>query len=454
MALNAKITEFQLYNKTKLILFSSGKIIHKRKNDSLKVSIQELNNFIPCITKVRIYKENSVDQEILRKLKTKDIVNINERLKFNLISLGRYHSLILKNRKVFSFGCNKFGQLRDGTTTNRPSPIKVNRILKEREIISVSAGIYHSLALDSKGNVCAWGKNKYGQLGDGTATDKYSPIQVGGALEGKEIVSVSAGRQHSLALDSDGNIYAWGYNSYGQLGDGTTTDRHSPIQVSEGSILEGKDITSVSAGASYSLALDSDGSVYAWGMNYKGQLGDGTATHRHLPVQISEGSILEGKDIVSVSAGAHHSLVLDSDGKVYAWGSNGSGQLGDGTTTNRRSPIQVGGVLEGKEIVSVSTGNEHSLALDSNGNVYAWGWNADGRLGDGTTTDRHSPIQISEGSILEGKDITSVSAGMNHSLALDSDGKVYAWGWNDYGQLGDGTTTDRHSPTKIDFNLK
>ena len=326
MALNTRITEFQLYNKTKLVLLSSGKIIHKRKNDSLEVSIQELSDFTPCITKVRIYKENSVDQEILRKLNTKNIINVYERLSFNSVSLGKSHSLILRNGEAFSFG-----------------------------------------------------ENIFGELGDGTTTDRCSPIQIGGVLVGKEIVSISVGYKHSLALDSDRKVYAWGWNSYGKLGDGTTFDRHSPIQVSEGSILEGKNIISVSAGYEYSLALDSDGNVYAWGWNGYGQLGDGTTTEKYPPIQV--GGALVGKEIVSISAGLSHSLALDSDGNVYAWGWNSS-------------PIQIGGALVGKDITSVSAGDSRFLALDLDGNVYTWGDNLGGKLGDGTTTTRHSPTKI------------------------------------------------------------
>lgn len=195
----------------------------------------------------------------------------------------------------------------------------------------------------------------------------------------------------------------------------------------------------VAAGDYHSLALKSDGTVWAWGYNVCGQLGDGTTTSKTTPVQVFG---LTG--ITAIAGGGYHSLALKSDGTVWAWGDNGYGQLGDGTITQRIAPVQVYGLTG---ITTIAAGNCHSLALKSNGTVWAWGWNGYGQLGDGTTTDKITPVQVS---CLTG--ITTIAAGGISSLALKSDGTVWAWGDNYFGQLGDGTRTDRKIPVTVIYN--
>ena len=175
-----------------------------------------------------------------------------------------------------TFGWNPLGQLGDGTTTDRPSPTAVSGL---GDVASVASGIYHNLALRTDGTVWAWGWNAYGQLGDGTATDRWKPVRVAGL---DDVISVSAGGAHSLAVKADGSVWAWGWNAVGQLGDGTTTDRHAPVPVTR--LFTG--VSSVAAGTLHSLALSSGGSVHAWGWNGVGQLGDGTSMDRHSPVEV------------------------------------------------------------------------------------------------------------------------------------------------------------------------
>ena len=292
----------------------------------------------------------------------------------------------------------------------------------------IAASDEHSLALEDDGTLWNWGDNRYGQVGDGTTTDRNVPVQVSGLTR---VTALAAGDDHSLAIEGDGTVWAWGWNLYGQLGDGTTTDRNVPVQVSGLT-----HVIALAAGHGHSLALEADGTVWAWGDNGAGQLGDGTRTDRHLPVQVSR---LTG--VTALAAGSYHSLALEADGTVWAWGDNGAGQLGDGTHTDRNAPVQVSGLTG---VIALAAGRGHSLALTDDGTVWAWGYNSSGQLGDGTHTDRNAPVQVSGLT-----HVAAVAAGDGHSLALEDDGTVWGWGRNGDGELGDGTNTDRSVPVQV-----
>ena len=225
------------------------------------------------------------------------------------------------------------------------------------------------------------------------------------------------------------------------------------------------DIVQVDTGDYHSLALDSNGKVYAWGGDGSGMLGNGATTGTQVsPVAVDTSGVLNGKTITAVAAGSFHSLALDSSGKVYSWGSSPSGALGNGTTSSQVHPVTVdtSGVLSGKTITSIAAGHVYSLALDSSGKVYSWGDNYSGQLGNGSTADNQlSPIAVDASGALNGKTITAISASMfdsllgvnYYSLALDSSGKVYSWGNDDIGQLGNGATTGNQlSPVPVDTN--
>ena len=371
------------------------------------------------------------------------------------IAAGFQHSLALDDQgRLWAWGRNGSGQLGDGTTTQRLIPAAVaffNYDLEGARVVSVAAGFSHSLALDDQGRLWAWGMNMSGQLGDGTGTNRYTPVAVDlSALGGAEVVAVAAGRSNSLALDDQGRLWAWGWNIYGPLGDGTTTLRPVPVAV-DLSALGGATVFSAAVGDSHSLALDGLGRLWAWGGNISGQLGDGTTTQRLTPVAVDL-SALEGAAVISVVAGDSHSLALDNQGRLWAWGSNFLGQLGDGTTTQRLTPVAVDlSALEGAAVVSVAAGAYHSLALDDHGRLWAWGSNVYGELGDGTTTQlRLTPVAIDLWA-LGGAKVVAVAAGHGHSLALDDQGRLWAWGFNISGQLGDGTTTLRLTPVAVDL---
>jgi alpha-tubulin suppressor-like RCC1 family protein len=337
---------------------------------------------------------------------------------------------------MLAWGGNTSGQLGNGSTKVASIPTATTLPVGAGAVAAISAGNSHSLAVTSTGKVLAWGDNTFGQLGNGTSTSSSLPVAV--ALPtGTDITAVSGGAAFSLALTSTGQVLAWGSNAAGQLGNGSTTPSSStPVRVA---LPAGTTVTAISAGGSHGLAVTSTGRVLAWGSNIGGQLGNGTTTGSSTPVAVS---LPAGTTVTGVSGGGLHSLALTSTGQVLAWGFNGSGQLGNGTTTSSTVPVAVS-LPAGTTVTAVSAGNAHSLALTSTGSVLAWGTNSNGELGNGSTTSASSPLAVL---LPSGTVATSISAGGAHSLALTSTGEVLAWGSNNDGQLGIGTFSSSSIP--------
>jgi alpha-tubulin suppressor-like RCC1 family protein len=298
--------------------------------------------------------------------------------------------------------------------------------------VTLAALLPAAPAAAQRSTVWAWGNNAWGQVGQGAADfDAHlRPEQITG-LTG--VTAIAAGRVHSLALRSDGTVWGWGYNASGAVGDGTTDERDAPVQADDLT-----DVVAIAAGEYFSLALKSDGSVWAWGMNDHGQLGRGDSDFDPHPTPLAVAGLPE---IVAVSAGHAHALALDADGGVWAWGENVSGQLGDGSFDDRTAPVPVVAL---DDVLSISAGGRFSLALASDGTAWAWGNNDWGQLGDGSTTGREAPAPV------QGlTDLVGVSAGDIHALALRADGTAWSWGANYNSQLGDGTNLDRRLPVRV-----
>ncbi|MFN8516972.1 MAG: S-layer homology domain-containing protein [Chloroflexia bacterium] len=371
--------------------------------------------------------------------------------------------------RVWAWGYDASGQLGDGTVGDgaggggpRATPSRVvDPGGNLTDVIAIAGGSFHSLALKADGTVWAWGHDCCGQLGDGTVGDgaggtgdRATPVQVAGLTD---VVAIAAGFIHSLALKRDGTVWAWGDDGNGQLGDGTVGDgaggagpRATPVQVVG---LTG--VVGIAAGSFHSLALKADDTVWAWGYDAAGQLGDGTvgdgaggAGSRATPSQVVS---LSG--VVAIAGGGFHSLALKADSTVWAWGNDGAGALGDGTLgPDRATPGQVvapgGGFLT--NAVTIAAGSYHSLALKGDGTVWTWGRDNRGQLGDGTVASPEFNATPSQVAPLTG--IVTIASGSLHSLALKADGTVWAWGNDGAGQLGDGTVgspNDSATPSQV-----
>ena len=301
-----------------------------------------------------------------------------------------------------------------GTGTPGPPPPPLIPILAEK----IAGGDSHSLAVTSNGTVWAWGDNNDGELGNGGNDDSDIAVTTMGL---SNVIAVAGGLAHSLAMTSTGTVWAWGNNDEGELGNGTTTGSNTPVQV-----MGLSDVVGISAGNYHSLAVASNGTVWAWGFNGDGQLGNGSITLSNTPVQTVGLS-----NVLVVAAGGYHNLALANDDTVWAWGYNGDGELGNGANTDSYTAVQVVGL---SNITAIAAGQFHNLVIMNDGTVWAWGFNGNGELGDGTSNTTSIAVQV-----VGLSNVVSVGAGYLHSLALMNDGTVWSWGVNDSGQLGDGT---------------
>ena len=350
------------------------------------------------------------------------------------IVIGDDHTCaLLENGGVKCWGRNSYGQLGDGTTTNRNAPVQVVGLTSGvRDIV---VGDDHTCALFENWGVKCWGRNNVGQLGEGTSTNRNAPVNASGLTSG--VRDIVVGDDHTCALFENGGVKCWGQNNRGQLGDGTNTNGSAPVQVID--LTSG--VRDIALGEDHTCALLKSGGVKCWGRNSGNQLGDGTRTDRNAPVQVT--GLTSG--VRDIELGVWHTCALLENGGVECWGSNDSfGRLGDGTTTYRRTPVQVIGLTSG--VHNIVTEKTHTCVLLESGGVKCWGRNNLGQLGDGTTTYRRTPVQV----IGLTSGVRDIELGVWHTCALLENGGVKCWGWNSDGQLGDGTTiTHRDIPVTV-----
>ncbi|UTX51066.1 hypothetical protein KI440_02565 [Candidatus Saccharibacteria bacterium TM7i] len=368
------------------------------------------------------------------------------------VSAGSTHACALtSDNRVYCWGNNGNGQLGDGTTIQKSSPVAVSQgeIPAGVTIRQLVTGVNYTCVLASDNKIYCWGYSNYGQLGDGTTIQKSSPVAVsqGEIPAGVTIRQLVAGSSHTCALTSDNKVYCWGYNAYGQAGGSSiSTNRVTPVAVFQGAIPSGVAIRQITAGGHNTCALASDNRAYCWGQNTSGQLGDGTTVNKFSPVAVSQGEIPAGATIRQLTAGVGYICTLASDNKAYCWGQNANGRLGNGTADDKFSPVAVsqGEIPAGVTIRRIIPGINHTCALTANNKAYCWGYNSVGQLGDGTTTSKFYPAEV-----LTSVSFRQVTIGSNYTCTLASDSKAYCWGTNTNGQLGDGTTVSKSSPVAV-----
>ena len=334
------------------------------------------------------------------------------------VSAAGNNTMVLKDDgTVWVCGSNSSGLLGNGTasTDSSGNATELVQVQGLQNIIAISAAGDHMVALRSDGTVWTWGLNTEGQLGNGTNTDSYVPVPVPGM---NNVKAIYTGYHRTMVIKNDSSVWAWGMNDYGQLGDGSTVNRNSPVPVA---VIPGTEIKGIALGDDFTLVLENDNTVWAWGLNSHGQLGDDTLTDSLAAVQIPTLS-----NIKSISVDSFSAFALTNDGLLWAWGSNFIGQLGTGNIEDVSSPVNIL-----NNVQAIYSGDMHSFAVKNDNTVWAWGNNYNGQLGIGNNVPSSVPVEVSGLT-----DINEISAGGYHSAALKNDGTVLAWGCNTYGQLG------------------
>jgi len=362
---------------------------------------------------------------------------------------GSGRDLVLQwaNVRPYAWGTNAFGALGNGSTAMSadPVPVDVSGVLSGKTIVALATGVGQSLALCADGTLAQWGL----EVGSAGNQETTVPIDISnsGDLAGKHVIAIAAGAFHNLALCSDGTLISWGDNSKGQLGYPTSTTP-TPHAMNNSGPLAGKTVIAIAAGAYHSLALCSDGSIFAWGYNYNGQLGNGNADtgDQYAPVQTVSSGALAGKTVTAIASGQYHSMALCSDGTLFTWGDNENGQLGSGTLGISREPVAVAtdGVLAGKTVVAMAGGEIHSIALCSDGTLATWGQNLYGALGNQTSSWTDVPSAVDTSGALHDRVPVAITSGFHYNLVRCSDGTLVVWG-----QKMDPNNTQAYDPLPV-----
>ena len=331
---------------------------------------------------------------------------------------------------MLAWGLNNYVQPGGGDTKKRVVPTLITGLLKTKTVVQVTARSFHTACLTADGLVFVCGNGDYGQLGVGDTEGRVVPTLVRGELGGRKVLQVAAGGAHTVCVTEDGAVFAFGDTEHGQLGVGDRDNRLVPTLLR--GELENKSVLQVAAGNDHTVFVTKDGLVFACGYNAMEQLGVGDEENRLVPTLVT--GQLQGKTAVYAAAGHYHTLCITADGSLFSWGSNHSGQLGVGDTEVRRVPTLVAG-LQGKQVVHVAAGNHHTICSTVDDSVFTWGGGEGGKLGLGDDrSNKLVPTQV-RGEVLN-KAVVQVAAGDQHSACVTKDGSVYTWGGNDAGQLG------------------
>jgi RHS repeat-associated protein/uncharacterized repeat protein (TIGR01451 family) len=407
-----------------------GRIVDSTKNETLDYTYDELDRLL----RVTGPYEQNYSYNSIGNLSAKSSSATSSTIAITKVTTGFNHSCALTNGGgVICWGNNDYGQLGDGTNTSRLTPVMVSGL--SSGVVAIDAGGFHTCALTSSGAVKCWGHNQWGQLGDNSTIHRNTPVDVNGLTSG--VAAISVGYETTCALTTGGGVKCWGYNGNGGVGNGNfTTPQKIPVNVN--GLTNG--VTAISTGARHTCAVTTSGSVKCWGENGNGQLGNNSITDSNIPVSVN--GLTSG--ISAVSAGEQHTCALTTSGGVKCWGGNGNGQLGDNSLTPRLEPVDVYGLASG--IVAISVGNFHSCARTTNDGMKCWGNNAQGQLGDGTNTHRSIPTQVN--GLTSG--VVLMAPGIDHTCALVTGGRAKCWGQNNtFGRLGDGTTLPRTTPINV-----
>jgi alpha-tubulin suppressor-like RCC1 family protein len=353
-------------------------------------------------------------------------------LSFRQVSAGGAHTCgVTTDNRAYCWGVNNFGQLGDGTTGDRIRPVAVGG---GHQFLQVRAGDNHTCGLTTDDRAYCWGNNDAGQLGDGTILPRSLPVAV---LGGRRFSQVRPGYRHTCAVNTVDVAFCWGWNFRGQLGDGTQTDRRAPVRVA-GALL----FRLVVAGGFHTCGVTTDHRAYCWGKNDDGAVGDGTLHIRLRPVAVVGG--LRFRQVIA-GTGIESTCGVTLGDRAYCWGENRYGRLGDGTTTRRLRPTAVRG---GLSFSGVALGQGHTCGVTLAGAAYCWGYNQSGQLGNGTNTRSLTPVAVLGGLRFVYSGVTAGGNGV-HTCGLTTSNRAYCWGSNFAGQLGDGTMTDRLTPVPV-----
>jgi alpha-tubulin suppressor-like RCC1 family protein len=331
---------------------------------------------------------------------------------------------------LWGWGQNNFGHLGDNTSTNKSSPVQT--ISGGANWTVVEGGRSSTAAIKTDGTLWNWGRNNYGQLGDNTVTTRSSPVQT--IAVGTNWKLVSAGLYYSAAIKTDGTLWTWGFNANGRLGTSDTTNRSSPVQT----IASGTNWKTLSCGSNHMAAIKTDGTLWLWGYGFDGQLGQNVAQSVSSPIQ----TIAAGTNWSQVNCGSTNTAAIKTDGTLWVWGGNAYGQLGNqgSTAINQSSPVQT--ISAGTNWKVVACGYNHMQAIKTDGTLWTWGGNTYGQLGTNNTLSKSSPVQTVSG----GTNWKLVSSGFYYTAATKTDGTLWTWGYNNYGQLGTDDTINRSTP--------